>query len=146
MRFESEEDLAREKVVTGIIEKNWNCETIKMPKWDIDLLLHRDGITTAYAEIKTYPNTNFEKYDNCFISVRKKIRLDIYEKSFPTLYVLAHCDHVSYIRVSDIVGEEKMLSRKNQREGAVNDTEMVVYFKRSLLKCICRGDIFGVKV
>jgi len=126
MRFESQEDLLNEeKAIIWFCEK-YNLNFKKLEENDVDFALMKNEKIVAYAEVKGR-NKNLNEAYPLPISVRKLVKL--VNKKINPLVIWSCLDGFIYGKVKKLVGEIKIGGRV-PRNGAVNDVELMAYFKK----------------
>ena len=117
MRFETKEDLERERKIMDIICK----DAIKLGDYELDFLIK----DKAYIEIKSY-NYKHNDLQFIFISLIKLVKMQEYSKKLPTYLFIQWTDKLTYINFKDITGHIKTNGR-TPREGSTNDQELIVH-------------------
>ena len=72
--YETDENLISEIAVKKIIERNWNCDLIKLPtQYRFDYVAERDGKVVAFIEIKVrkYSSAKIDAMGGYMISLSK---------------------------------------------------------------------------
>ncbi len=132
--FETKEDIQNEREVIKEFCKKFECDFFKLPKFDIDFLIHRNDKVVAFAEIKCKKN-NFKSYSKEFIGLHKYFSLKKYSEIYPTFLIIRFFDGIYYINLKQIPTDNiKYGGRKIEREDATNDKEWLVNFDRILFK------------
>ena len=117
MRFETKEDLERERKIMDRICK----DAIKLGDYELDFLIK----DKAYIEIKSY-NYKHNDLQFIFISLIKLVKMQEYSKKLPTYLFIQWTDKLTYINFKDITGHIKTNGR-TPREGSTNDQELIVH-------------------
>ena len=117
MRFETKEDLERERKIMDRICK----DAIKLGDYELDFLIK----DKAYIEIKSY-NYKHDALQFIFISLIKLVKMQEYSKKLPTYLFIQWTDKLTYINFKDITGHIKTNGR-TPREGSTNDQELIVH-------------------
>ena len=117
MRFETKEDLEREREIMDRISK----DAIKLGDYELDFLIK----DKAYIEIKSY-NYKHNDLQFIFISLIKLVKMQEYSKKLPTYLFIQWTDKLTYINFKDITGHIKTNGR-TPREGSTNDQELIVH-------------------
>ena len=128
MRFETKEDLEREREIMNRICK----DAIKLGNNELDFLIK----DKAYIEIKSY-NYKHNSLKFYFISLIKLVKLQEYSKKLPTFLFMQWTDKLTYINFKDIEGHIKTNGR-TPREGSTNDQELIVHVDPKLFKTFNR--------
>jgi len=127
MKFETNEDLAREHVTIGAFCKKYGTEFTKLPDWDIDYIVHRKGKAECFAEVKTYTTTH-GAYPSAMLSMIKLGKLNSCSKYLPTVLIMKwSCGTIGWIRIEKIHGVIKWGGRP-PRNGSTNDKEFIIYY------------------
>jgi hypothetical protein len=122
MRFETKEDLEREREIMDRICK----DAIKLGDYELDFLIK----DKAYIEIKSY-NYKHNALQFIFISLIKLVKMQEYSKKLPTYLFIQWTDKLTYINFKDITGHIKTNGR-TPREGSTNDQELIVHVDTKL--------------
>jgi hypothetical protein len=72
--YETDENLRSEIAVKEILERNWNCDLIKLPtQYRFDYVAERDGKVVAFIEIKVrkYSSAKIDEMGGYMISLSK---------------------------------------------------------------------------
>ncbi len=128
MRFETKEDLEREREIMNTICK----DAIKLGDNELDFLIK----DKAYIEIKSY-NYKHNQFDYYFISVIKYAKMQEYSKKLPTYLFIQWTDKLTYINFEDADGFIKTNGR-TPRHGSTNDQEKIVHVDPKLFKTFNR--------
>ena len=135
MLFETEQDVNNEKnAMNEFLKKmvNPKVKAFKLPQQSLDFMIYDDKKIIAFIEIKCF-KTAWKKYDNIIVAVRKIKKMKVFNHIAPTYFLVRHSDNIiTYQNVNKLQGEIKWFSRKNQREGAVNDSEDVMFVPTEL--------------
>ena len=119
--FVTGQDLSNEiEIITYVCEK-WKTDYHKLPKWDLDFMLHRDGNAVAFAEVKK-STKSFMQYPTQFISLQKINHLRRSQEYLESVLIYAYTDGIYYIKIDDIRGNVVYRGR-NPRPGSTNDME-----------------------
>jgi hypothetical protein len=129
MVFETETDLKNESRTLGIFCQYMKCDWQKLPKWDVDALLFRNGSGVGFAEVKNYTSTSLQ-YPSGMLSINKLQKLIECARFLPVVLIVNHADKLGYIKIDDISGGIEMGGRK-PRVGSTNDIEWVIKFDKS---------------
>ena len=117
MRFETKEDLEREREIMDRICK----DAIKLGDNELDFLIK----DKAYIEIKS-ANCKHNTPQFYLISLIKLVKMQEYNKRLPTYLFIQWTDKLTYINFKDITGHIKTNGR-TPREGSTNDQELIVH-------------------
>ena len=117
MRFETKEDLERERKIMDRICK----DAIKLGDYELDFLIK----DKAYIEIKSY-NYKHDALQFYFINLIKLVKMQECSKKLPTYLFIQWTDKLTYINFKDITGHIKTNGR-TPREGSTNDQELIVH-------------------
>lgn len=134
MRLEKEEDLRREKRAIELFVSKFGGSYKKLGEYDIDFRVYnKDGELVSYVEVKG----RNRKIDNAYplpISLHKLSKLQ--DKRLNPIIIWACTDGIIYARALQLYGKIRLSGRPN-RKGAVNDTELMVYYdKQKAIKYI----------
>jgi hypothetical protein len=124
MRFETKEDLKREREIMDRICK----DAIKLGDNELDFLIKEK----AYIEIKT-ANCKHNTPQFYLISYIKYKKMQEYNKRLPTYLFIQWTDKLTYINFKDIRGKVETNGRA-PREGSSNDQELMVHVDPKLFK------------
>lgn len=131
--FETDQDLLREKKAIEVFVNVFEGSYLKLDPQDIDYKVFKDGKLIAYAEVKGRLKTMKTAYP-LPVALSKLSKL-IAKRLNPVL-IWACDDGIIYGKVVDLIGEVRYGGR-SPREGATNDTEMMVYYdKQKALKYV----------
>lgn len=125
MRFETEQDLANELEVMRQFAKGHQFH--KLGENDLDFTIPGK----CFVEVKCI-NSSSTKYDVQIISLIKLVKMQERAKELPTFIVFRYTDAIKYINFKDINGYVRHSGRE-QREGAANDRELLLFVDRSKL-------------
>ena len=125
MRFETAKDLAKEVAVMERFAKGHPFH--KLGKHDLDFCIPG----RCYVEVKCL-NTSSTDYDYSIISLIKLVKMQEMARKLPTFIVFGYTDKIKYINFIDIDGYIKHSGRE-QREGAANDRELLLFLDRKKL-------------
>ena len=117
MRFETNEDIEREREIMDTISK----DAIKLSDNELDFLIK----DKAYIEIKNY-NYKHDALQFYFINLIKLVKMQECSKKLPTYLFIQWTDKLTYINFKDITGHIKTNGR-TPREGSTNDQELIVH-------------------
>ena len=126
MRFESQKDLLNEEQAIVWFCEKYNLNFKKLEENDVDFVLMKNEKIVAYAEVKGRNKTLSEAYP-LPIAVRKLVKL--VDKKINPLLIWNCLDGFIYGKVNKLVGEIKKSGRE-PRNGAVNDVELMAYYKK----------------
>jgi hypothetical protein len=127
MRFETEQDRIRERKAIELFVGVFGGSYKKLDPHDIDFKVFDDSNSPiAYAEVKGRNRPMRSAYP-LPISARKLTKL--VDKRLNPVIIWACEDGIIYGKVQDLVGVVRFGGRK-EREGAVNDEELMVYFDK----------------
>ena len=116
--------------------KSMKCNYVKLPKYDIDFLLTRNGKGIAFAEVKcrTHTFSSFKTQMLSFIKYGEMLKVN---KWLPCYFICQYSDGIYYINVNDIpLDNITKGGRNNPRAERPNDIEFLIYFNRDLMKLI----------
>jgi hypothetical protein len=132
--FETEKDLINEKKTIEKFCEVRKCEYMKMPKWDLDFLIHKDGYGIAFAEVKVR-NQSYSSFPTQMLALNKLNGLLRSNEYLPSYIIYKYTDGIYYIHVKDIESNEIKYSGWNkERKGSKHDKEWLTYFDRALMK------------
>tara|TARA_B110000977_G_scaffold75016_1_gene101304 strand:- start:6380 stop:6799 length:420 start_codon:yes stop_codon:yes gene_type:complete len=128
MRFESNEDIAREQKAIKTFVSVFLGSYKKLDPNDIDFRVYdNDDNLIAFAEVKG----RLRKLSEAFplpVAARKLVKLG--DKRLNPVMIWACDDGIIYSRITLLSGEIKWGGRK-PRDGSVNDQELMVYFNNN---------------
>ena len=124
MRFETKEDLEREREIMDRICK----DAIKLGDNELDFLIK----DKAYIEIKS-ANCKHNTPQFYLISLIKLVKMQEYNKRLPTYLFIQWTDKLTYINFKDIRGNCEPNGR-TPREGSSNDQELMIHVDPKLFK------------
>jgi hypothetical protein len=128
MRFETKEDLEREREIMDRICK----DAIKLGDNELDFEIK----DKAYVEIKS-ANCKHNTPSFYLVSLIKLTKLQEYSKRLPTYLFIQWTDKLNYINFKDIRGNLEPNGR-TPREGSSNDQELMVHVDPKLFKTFNR--------
>ena len=130
-RFESEEDLRREKRAIELFVSIFNGSYKKLDPNDIDYkVFDKDNKLIAYVEVKGRIRTMREAYP-LPISARKFIKLA--DKMLNPVIIWACEDGIIYVKANKLVGTVRWGGRA-PRTNSYDDNEFMLYFEKQ--KCM----------
>jgi hypothetical protein len=124
MRFETKEDLEREREIMDRICK----DAIKLGDNELDFEIK----DKAYVEIKS-ANCKHNTPSFYLVSLIKLTKLQEYSKRLPTYLFIQWTDKLNYINFKDIRGNLEPNGR-TPREGSSNDQELMVHVDPKLFR------------
>jgi hypothetical protein len=125
--FETENDKERELKAMEKFASIGKLTFKKLDQFNIDFeIFNKRNELIAYAEVKGRKMDIFEG-DYFIVALRKIAKL--INKKEPVL-IWACNDGIVSARVKDLEGYIKWGGRKNERENAINDQELMVYYPR----------------
>jgi len=124
MRFETKEDLEREREIMDRICK----DAIKLGDNEVDFIIK----DKAYIEIKS-ANCKHNTPKFYLVSLIKLVKMQEYSKRLPTYLFIQWTDKLTYINFKDIRGNLEPNGR-TPREGSSNDQELMVHVDPKLFK------------
>tara|TARA_R110002126_G_scaffold51780_7_gene141464 strand:+ start:48 stop:458 length:411 start_codon:yes stop_codon:yes gene_type:complete len=111
-----------------------NCDYIKLPKYDLDFLIHKGGKGIAFAEIKCRTH-KFRAFPTQMLSFIKYNSLIKCSKWLPCYFMCQYTDGIYFIEVNEIpLSEIALGGRNNPRPERPNDVEFLIHFDRGLMK------------
>tara|TARA_Y100000015_G_C2388738_1_gene88937 strand:- start:1034 stop:1447 length:414 start_codon:yes stop_codon:yes gene_type:complete len=127
MRFESEEDLKRERKAIETFVNVFGGSAKKLGPDDVDYkVFDKDNSLVAYAEVKGRLRVLSQAYP-LPIAIRKLVKLC--DKRLNPVMIWACDDGIIYAKVKDIYGDIRWGGRK-PRQGAFNDEELMAYYDK----------------
>jgi hypothetical protein len=132
---EKKEDLENEIAVIKEFGKAMKCEYQKLPKFDVDFLLARNGKVVAFAEVKCRTHS-FNAFPTQMLSFTKYYELDKFGKNFPCFFICRYTDGIYYIESKEIPLDNIEKGGREPRPHRPNDIEYLIHFDRSLMKQI----------
>jgi hypothetical protein len=124
MRFETKEDLEREREIMDRICK----DAIKLGDNELDFIIK----DKSYIEIKS-ANCKHNTPSFYLVSLIKLTKLQEYSKRLPTYLFIQWTDKLNYINFKDIRGNLEPNGR-TPREGSSNDQELMVHVDPKLFR------------
>jgi len=124
MRFETKEDLEREREIMDRICK----DAIKLGDNELDFIIK----DKAYIEIKS-ANCKHNTPSFYLVSLIKLTKMQEYSKRLPTYLFIQWTDKLNYINFKDIRGNLEPNGR-TPREGSSNDQELMVHVDPKLFR------------
>jgi hypothetical protein len=124
MRFETKEDLKREREIMDRICK----DAIKLGDNELDFEIK----DKAYVEIKS-ANCKHNTPSFYLVSLIKLTKMQEYSKRLPTYLFIQWTDKLNYINFKDIRGNLEPNGR-TPREGSSNDQELMVHVDPKLFR------------
>jgi hypothetical protein len=110
-----------------------HCEFTKLPKYELDFLIHRNGKGIAFAEVKCR-NHKFDTFENEIVSFIKLSKMLECSKWLPCYFITQYVDEMYYIEVNKIpLDNIKLGGRNNPRPHRPNDVEFLINFNRQLM-------------
>jgi len=128
MRFETKEDLEREREIMDRICK----DAIKLGDNELDFIIK----DKAYVEIKS-ANCKHNTPSFYLVSLIKLTKMQEYSKRLPTYLFIQWTDKLNYINFKDIRGNLEPNGR-TPRDGSSNDQELMVHVDPKLFKTFNR--------
>ena len=128
MRFETKEDLKREREIMDRICK----DAIKLGDNELDFIIK----DKAYVEIKS-ANCKHNTPSFYLVSLIKLTKMQEYSKRLPTYLFIQWTDKLNYINFKDIRGNLEPNGR-TPRDGSSNDQELMVHVDPKLFKTFNR--------
>ena len=124
MRFETKEDLERERKIMDTISK----DAIKLGDNELDFLIK----DKAYIEIKS-ATCKHNTPPFYLVNLGKLYKMQEYSKKLPTYLFIQWTDKLTYINFKDIRGNCEPNGR-TPREGSSNDQELMIHVDPKLFK------------
>jgi hypothetical protein len=135
-KVETAEHLKNEESAIKKFCDSKNCKFTKLPKYDIDFLIHKDGHGVAFAEVKCRTH-NYENFPTQFLSFHKYQSLKDCGRWLPAYLICQYTNGIYFINIKDIpLNSIKLGGRNNPRPHCPNDIEFLIHFNRSLMKKI----------
>jgi hypothetical protein len=126
MRFETEQDLIRERKAIEVFAKTFGVDYVKLDPNDVDYKILKDGQPIAYADVKGRIRTMNDAYP-LPIAVRKLVKL--MDKRLDPVVIWACEDGIIYGKASKLYGQIR-LGGRTERTGSVNDIELMAYYEK----------------
>ncbi len=127
MRFESEEDLRRERKAIDTFVKVFKGSYKKLGPDDIDYrVFDKDNKLISYVEVKGRLRTISQAYP-LPVALQKIVKLSA--KRLNPVMIWACEDGIIYAKVSEIQGSVKWGGRK-PRENSFKDEELMIYYEQ----------------
>ena len=127
MRYETKEDLAREKKAVEKFVALFKGGYKKLGPNDIDFrIFDKDKKIIGYAEVKGKSCVLKDAFP-LYVAARKLVKLC--DKRLNPVMIWACEDGIIYGKVPEIVGEMRWGGRTDIREEAINDQELMAYFE-----------------
>lgn len=133
-RFESEQDLLRERKAIELFAALFKCTFQKLDPNDIDFkLFNADGTLIAYVEVKGRHRNIKDAYP-LPIAARKLVKL--FDKRLTGVVIWACDDGIIYGRAEKLRGQS-CYSGRPERVGSAHDMELMIYHDRqeNLIYC-----------
>lgn len=134
MKFENEQDIERERSIIKRFCERFDLQYTKLPDWELDYLLHKDGTAQSFAEVKGV-NLNIAELQYKILSLTKLKKLLRASEYLRSVLILGFYDKIAYLKAENIKGKIQYRGRKD-REGGVNDMEWVISIQMNLFKTI----------
>jgi len=126
--FQKQEDLVREEIAMRSFANKYDLLYQKLDEFDIDFAVYNSSNKLiAYAEVKGR-NRNIKDAYPLPISIRKISKL--HDKKITPLIIWSCFDGIIYGKLNDLVGVVKYGGMKYEREGAVNDKELLAFYDK----------------
>jgi hypothetical protein len=126
-RFESEQDLLRERRAIELFASLYKYTYKKLDPNDIDYkLFNADGMLIAYVEVKGRHRNIKDAYP-LPIAARKLVKL--FDKRLTGIVIWACDDGIIYAKAEKLRGQS-CYSGRLERVGSVNDNELMIYHDR----------------
>jgi hypothetical protein len=126
MRFETKEDLARENKAIEQFVGLFKGSYKKLGPNDIDFrVFDKDNRIVGYAEVKGKSSLLKDAFP-LYVAARKLVKLC--DKRLNPIIIWACEDGIIYGKVPELVGEMRWGGRNEERDEAINDKELMVYF------------------
>lgn len=136
MDSETQKDRDNEIEAIKIFCKGMSCDYSKLPKYDLDFLLHRNKKAVAFAEVKCRTHS-FNSFPTQMLSFIKYGELVKVSKWLPCFFICRYTDGVYYLDIKDIpLDNIKLGGRNKPRAGRPNDIEFLIHFNRDLMQKI----------
>lgn len=138
--YETADHLQAEQQVAGLIEKAWDCQAHKLPKYySADYALCRQSKIYALMEVKCRPNVGHADYKTYILSVHKLIALDTLGAAMDVrpLLVVRWADKMGWFDLSRLLANTSdfyMGGRYDRQDS--EDVEPVVYIPISQFQMI----------
>jgi hypothetical protein len=136
MWVDSETQRDRDNEIAAIDEfcQAKGCKFTKLPKFELDFLIHKNGNAIAFGEIRCR-NHEYSAFRTQIISFYKISRMIKCAKWLPCYFICKYTDGIYYIEVSQIpLDEIKWGGHNNPRPERPNDLEWLIHFDRKLMK------------
>jgi len=130
---ETQADRINELAVIQNFCKHMKCDYCKLPKFDIDFLLTRNGKGVAFAEVKCRPQkyADFKTQILSFIKFSEFVKVS---KWLPCYFICRYEDGDYFIDVNNIpLDKIEYGGRKKPRPNFANDNEFLIHFDRTLM-------------
>ena len=130
-RYESAEDLDRERIVMAAVGKAWGVEFTKMPdRYRMDFALTVENVVVGFAEVKCR-NVHSSTYDSFFISSEKLLTSQAWEAlGVPCTAIIAYTDGIFTVPLKD--PDHYAPGGRSDRADAA-DQEVMAHFKAARL-------------
>jgi hypothetical protein len=125
--FETEEDLKRELKAMNHFASLFNFQFKKLPQFEIDFEVLKNDKLIAYAEIKGR-SRNIQDGDYFIVAIRKIAKM--IKKKNEQLIIWACPDGIVFGKLFEITGGIEFGGRKQERENATNDKELMAHYHR----------------
>ncbi len=132
-RVETKEHINNEIKAIQEFCKVKNCTFTKLPKFDIDFLIDKNGKGIAFMEVKCRTH-KYKDFSTQFLSFHKYQSLMNCNKYLPAYFLCKYTDGIYYIHVNLIpLNNIKKGGRNEPRCYCPNDIEFLIHFDRSLM-------------
>ena len=132
-RVETQQHINNEVQAIKEFCKVKQCNYTKLPKFDIDFLIHKDGNGIAFIEVKCRTN-KYNDFDTQFLSFHKYQRLMNCNRYLPAYFLCKYTDGIYFIHANSIpLNNIKLGGRNKPRSYCPNDVEFLIHFDRSLM-------------
>jgi len=130
---ETAQDREREINVIDNFCKIQRCDFTKLPKYELDFLIHRNGTGIAFAEVKCRTH-KFGAFPTQILSFIKLSKMLECSKWLPCYFICSYTDGIYFIEVNKIpLKNIRLGGRNNPRPERPNDVEFLIHFERSLM-------------
>ena len=128
-RFETQEDLDRERKAIELFAKHYKVKPVKLGEYDIDFLCTRNGIGVMLVEVKG-KKANTTDIKDFVVAQRKFIKLSTEAKKRRVLPVLiwACYDGIVVCENIHLANKTSYFGGRKPRKGSANDREEMLRY------------------
>lgn len=110
------------------------CDFTKLPKYELDFLIHKKGKGIAFAEVKCRTH-RFEDFPTQIMSFIKFSKMLECSKWLPCYFICNYTNGIYFLEVNEIpLNKIEKGGRNNPRPERPNDIEFLIHFNRCLMR------------